>query len=271
MNAFRLPAVTVALATCLLAVSVASQVPKELTKEQERDFLLSARVVNFKLSSKGVTHSRRLTLSDGTFTHDASFQTKDDHNLAVKLADGTTEMNFVDSYKYNIAAYIIAEMLGLEDLLPVTVERKWQGEVGSLTWWLPVVMDEAERLKKRIGIPDIDAWNKQVFKIRVLNELFYDTDPNATNLLIGKEWQVWRIDYSRGFRTNQQLRNSNELVKCDRRLLERLKAMDAAELQRRTRRYLTKPEIEAVVARRDLIVAHFKKMIAEKGEAAALY
>jgi hypothetical protein len=35
------------------------------------------------------------------------------------MASGSTELNFVDSYKYNIAAYALAEMLGVEDMLPV--------------------------------------------------------------------------------------------------------------------------------------------------------
>jgi hypothetical protein len=28
-------------------------------------------------------------------------------------------------------------LLGLEDMLPVCVERSWQGKPGSLSWWLP--------------------------------------------------------------------------------------------------------------------------------------
>jgi len=43
------------------------------SKEQIKQFLLHAKVVNSQESKKGVTHTSRLTLSDGTFTHDASF------------------------------------------------------------------------------------------------------------------------------------------------------------------------------------------------------
>ena len=45
----------------------------------------------------------------------------------MQLASGT-ELNFVDSYKYNIAAYRLAELLGIDDMLPVYVERKWEGD-----------------------------------------------------------------------------------------------------------------------------------------------
>ena len=43
------------------------------------------------------------------------------------MENGATIYNFVDSYKYNIAAYTLSEMLGIDDLLPVYVERKWKG------------------------------------------------------------------------------------------------------------------------------------------------
>jgi hypothetical protein len=50
-----------------------------LSKEQITHFLLTAKVVNSTRSSKGVTNPWRLTLSDGNVTHDASFQTIDEH------------------------------------------------------------------------------------------------------------------------------------------------------------------------------------------------
>jgi len=134
-----------------------------LTKEQIKNFLLTAKIVGSKHSSKGVTSPWRLTLSDGTLTHDASFQAIDEHKANVTLASGRTEMNFVDSYKYNIAAYALAELLGLDDMLPVYVERSWQGNSGSLSWWLPVKMDESGPRQaedsaprsRRMGQPDV--------------------------------------------------------------------------------------------------------------------
>src|SRR6266566_5054311 len=111
-----------------------------LSNEEIKKFLLTAKIVSSKGSKKGKTATVRLTLSDGVRTHDASFQAIDEHKTMAQFAMGT-EMNFVDSYKYNIAAYQLAEMLGLEDIIPVYVERNWQGNTGSLSWWLPVQMD----------------------------------------------------------------------------------------------------------------------------------
>ena len=118
----------IAAAVCLICswlVSAADETT--LTKEQIKHFLLTAKIVGSKQSNKGITQPWRLTLSDGTLTHDASFQAIDEHKTNVTMASGRVEMNFVDSYKYNIAAYELAELLGLDDMLPVYVERSWQG------------------------------------------------------------------------------------------------------------------------------------------------
>jgi hypothetical protein len=258
----------VACLVCQLFVVAADE--PTLTKEQMKEFLLNAKVVSSKESSKGITHTLRLTLSDGTTTHDASFQPIDVHKNEMQTASGT-ELNFVDSYKYNLAAYALAELLGMDNMLPVYVERKYKGEEGSLSWWLPVKMDEVERHKQKLSAPDPDAWNNQMYKIRVFDELVADSDPNLTNVLIGPNWEIWRIDFTRAFRINKKLKDPNDLVRCDRQLLEKLKALDANALAEKTKRYLNKVEVAAVMARRDEIVAQFQKKIAEKGENEVLY
>src|ERR1700680_4068841 len=97
--------------TCRLFVVAADE--PTLTKEQIKQFLLTAKVVNSRQAKNGITHTARLTLSDGTVTHDASFQPIDERKASMVLTSGT-ELNFVDSYKYNIAAYGLAELLGLD-------------------------------------------------------------------------------------------------------------------------------------------------------------
>ena len=110
-----------------------------------------------------------------------------------------------------------------------------------------------------------------MYKIRVFDQLVYDDDPNVTNVLIGEDWKIWRIDFSRAFRHYKNLRDPEDLVRCDRQLFEKLKALDANELARKTEHYLSKDEVQDVMARRDKIVALFQKMISEKGEQEVLY
>jgi len=243
-----------------------------LTPQQQEEFLLNANVIRSSHTSKGVTEPWRLTLNDGTVTHDAGYQTIDDTRPQMKFADGHTEFNFKDSYHYNIAGYVLAKMVGLEEMIPVTVERRWNGMKGSLSWWIPnVAMDEGERMQKNENAPDPDAWNKQMYKIRVFDELAYDTDPNLTNVIITKDWKIWRVDFSRAFRTSKKLRKPDNLVMCDKNLFEKLKALNEADLKTAMGKQISGGEIKGILARRDVIVETFNKMIAEKGESAVLY
>jgi hypothetical protein len=254
--------------SCRLSVLAADE--PTLSKDQIKQFLTTAKVVSSRQAGKGITGTSRLTLSDGTITHDASFQAIDEHKPMAQLGIGT-ELNFVDSYKYNIAAFALAELLGMDDMLPVYVERKWKGTAGSLSWWLPVKMDEVERHKQKLTAPDPDAWNNQMYKIRVFDQLVSDSDPNLTNVLIGENWKIWRIDFTRSFRLNKELKDTKDLVRCDRQLLEKLKQLDVNTLAQKTKGYLTKDEAKAVMARRDKIVSQFQTMIAAKGENEVLY
>ncbi len=255
--------------TCQLSVVAADE--STLTNDQIKQFLLTAKIVGSKEAAKGVTHTSRLTLSDGTITHDASFQGIDEH-AAEKELDSGLALNFVDSYKYNIAAYELAALVGMDNMVPVYVERRWNGHTGSLSWWVPdVKMDEAERYKQKIKAPDTDAWNNQMYRIRVFDQLVSDSDPNLTNVLITNDWKLWRIDFTRAFRLNKDPAHPQDLSRCPREMFEKLKSLDANALEERTKRYLSKDERKAVMQRRDKIVAQFQKMIAEKGESEVLY
>ncbi len=252
-------------------ISLNAQNQEKLTEEQMRDFLLNAKVMSSRQTGKGVTSPYRLTLSDGTIVHDAAFKSVDEYKPSMKFESGGTELNFRDSYKYDIAAYELARLLGLGDMMPVTVERSWSGKRGALSWWLPVKMDEEQRLKNKIIPPDSEAWNRQMHKMRVFAQLVHDTDRNLGNALISEDWHLWMIDFSRAFRLYTKLENPKNLVKCDRQLLQRLRQLDAAELQQKTKNWLNREEIKGVMARRDKIVALFENLIAEKGEKEVLY
>ena len=156
-----------------------------LTPEQKEEFLLNAKVSSSKGIGVGINNTRRATLSDGTLTHDAHGQTVDISKLSFKTLNGV-ELNFRDSYKYNIAAYRLDRLLGL-DMVPVSVERKLGGDTGSVTWWVDdVMMMEMERYKKKVKVPPQRnaAWNDQMYQVRVFNQLVFNNDPNLGNLLI---------------------------------------------------------------------------------------
>lgn len=260
-----------AISVFVLSLGATDSPDVPLDRNQMADFLRNARVVRSQRIGKGVTNPYRLTLKDGTTTHDASFQPVDERRNTKKFADGTTEINYIDSYRYNIAAYKLAELLGLEEMMPVTVKRKWNGMTGSLSWWLAVQMDERERYEKDIRPPDVEGYNRQVHKMRVFAELVYDTDRNIGNMLIGENWEVYMIDFTRAFRLYRDLKDERNLERCSRDLLSRLQDLTLDSLRAAAEDFLTKDEAKAVMARRDLIVEHYSELVAEKGEEAVLY
>ncbi len=134
----------------LFAQEQAAAPSPKLTPEQMAEFLLNAKILKSKATSKGITNSARATLSDGRLTHDAHIQTIDEAKMRFEGSRGT-EMNFKDTWKFNVAAYRLGVMLGLGNMIPMSVERKMPGgKHGSMTWWVDdVLMDEAERFMKK--------------------------------------------------------------------------------------------------------------------------
>jgi hypothetical protein len=219
----------------------------------------------------GVTHPVRLTLDNGRVRHDAAFSTVDERLPVWKGKNNTTELDFVDSYQYTLAAYAVAGLVGLDHMMPVMIERRWQQLKGGLSWWVDGTIDEKERLKKGLKPPDPEAWNDQMHRMKVFAQLVGDTDRNLGNILIGSDWKLWMIDFTRAFRRKRELLNVNDLQRCDRQLLERLRALTKEQLTEKTKPYIGGAEIDALLARRDLIVARFEQLVAERGEARVLY
>jgi hypothetical protein len=236
-----------------------------LSRAQKVAFLLKAKVVKTQAAPEGITGTLRATLDDGNLTHDASIQVIDQFKPRFDTDMGP-ELNFKDSWKFNVAAYKLDQMLGL-NMIPVTVERSYRGSGGSFTWWVDdVVMDEGDRIKKKLQAPDIESWNAQMQIVRVFDQLIFNVDRNLGNLIIDKNWQIWMIDHSRSFRMLLTLREPKNLQQCDRDLIEKLKQLNAETLKKELGKYLDGMEIKGLLARRDRIVKAFE----EKG-AAAIY
>jgi len=241
-----------------------------LTPEEMEVFLLKGRVVRMRDAGSGVTASRRATLSDGRLTHDAHVQTVD---IATNVfeAGRNTELNFKDSYRYNIAGYRLARLIGL-DTVPMSVERNFDGKVAAITWWVDdVKMDEKARLKAKTLGPDPVRTSKQIQVMRVFDELIQNKDRNQGNILWLSDWTMWLIDHTRAFRLGKELLKPEQLTRCDRGLLERLRGVTPESLAQAVGSSLTKGEQEALLARRDRIVKHYDDRIAKFGEAGVLF
>lgn len=254
----------------LLAQKEAATPSTKLSDEETEQFLRTAKVIQYKPTSKGITNSMRATLSDGRITHDSHIQTIDVTKAVFQGTRGA-ELNFRDTWKFNVAAYRLGRMLGV-DMIPMSLERKWGGNAAAYTWWVDdVLMDEGTRLSRKVQPPDPEAWNKQMYAVWIFDQLIYNMDRNVQNLLITKDWKVWMIDHTRAFRLHETLPEPKNLKKCDRKLLAALRQLNQEDLSRQLIPYVIKQEIKALLGRRDKIVKRFEELIAEKGENNILY
>jgi hypothetical protein len=259
---------TLALAALCLAPAFAqtpAPAPAPITTlEQKEDFLKTAEVLKSKAAAKGITNTVRATMSDGALTHDASIQKINEEKARFEGERGV-ELNFRDSYKFNIAAYRLGRMLGLGNMIPPSIERKFGGDNGAFTWWVEdVLMDEATRIQKKVEAPNKDQFNRQYVIMQVFDNLIYNTDRNRQNILFDKDWRLWMIDHTRAFRTRTDLVDPKALGRCDRLLLDNMKGLTFEKMKAELAPYLRDSEIKSILIRRDKIVAHFEA----KGDAA---
>ncbi len=241
------------------------------TCAQIEEFLREGKIGTQRDVPRGVTLPKRATLEHNGLQHDASIQTVDVRKAAFQT-ERRTELNFRDFWGYNVAGYELAKLLDL-NMVPPYVARSVGGSSASLSWWIDDAILEADRKQKNLMPPDIEAWNQQMYVARVFNQLIANMDANLTNFLITRDWQLWLIDFTRAFRLTHDPPNPKDLVKCDRKLLARMRALKRPELEEKLvkPRYLNKLELDALLARRDRIVAHFDKEIRQKGEETVLF
>jgi hypothetical protein len=243
-----------------------------LRGEAAETFLTTAEVVRRRGLDQGITHSDQCTLSDGTRTLRAIWKTIDELKRGVTaLESGGLIVDLADSWKHEVAAYELDKLLGTE-LVPPTVERTIGGRTGSLQMWVEGAMTEADRKQRKMAPPDVRTWNEQIHKVRLLHQLTDNTDArNIRNLLLDPSFRVYAIDFSRAFTASSYLRSETALERFSRAALEALKALDRPTLDAKLGRWLTAPQIEGLLKRRDKIVARAARLVQERGEADVLY
>jgi len=267
----RTPIVPLGLALFAATLAVAGQghalTSAQLTPSEMEAFLLQAKIVDIREAGGGVTGSQRATLTDGMFTHDVHIQTVDVWK-PVFNAGRKTELNFKDTYRFNIAAYRLARLLGVNGV-PMSVERTVDGDVAAVTWWVDdVQMDEKERFKRRAMGPNPLRTSNQLQLMRIWDELIQNRDRNQGNTVWTKDWTMWLIDHTRAFRLGDELMKPEELRRIDRGLLARIKGLTEDSIAKAVGDSLNESEEKAVLQRRDRIVKVFEERAAKVGDAA---
>ncbi len=262
--------------SCLLAfVSFlyAQFIPEEIAQRPKlEEFLKTAEIIRFKDIGEGVTKPCKLDMKMGD----------EEHSGCWKNPSGM-QKGFFEGWQYEIAAYEMDKLLGL-NMIPPTVEREFNGKRGSLQFWITSEMSDLERMEEGIQIPQdkLESWNKQKYLTRAFDCLIANEDRTQQNIRYMKDWRTILIDHSRSFRSSEKFRNQlvfgkNGLLgqKLFRRLpsvfVKNIRALNYDSIKQAVGPYLTDEEIEAILARKKVLLDEIEEMIKEKGEANVLY
>ena len=258
-------------APLLLAQFTAAELAQ---RPQWEEFLRTAKVVKEEQMSgrEAVTSPWVLTLQLGDITHRALW----------KNPEGRMQ-GYIEGWQYEIAAYLLDKELGL-NLVPPTVERRFQENRGSCQYWIDDCISVKEKEEKNIKTPPrwIPGWNRATYLQRFWDNLIANEDRHQNQILVTKDYRMILIDHSRSFRssgnftkkliyTERHPQGPKLMSELPRAIVEKIKGLTFESIKAAVGDYLTDDEINAVLARRDLILAEVDRLVKKNGEAAVLY
>jgi hypothetical protein len=224
-------------------------------QEDFEEYLRTAPIERIEDVGQGITKPRRAFFSPGDVTASA----------IVKVLPRKRMQGFWEGYQSEVAAYVLDRMLRL-DMVPVTVERRVEGDRASVQLWI-----DRTRLLSDIGTetpPRPHEWARQVRRQRVFDALIANIDRNSGNMLVDEDWNMILIDHSRAFMKNETP-FLDKITAVDRGLYEAVKALDEGGLNERLKPWLFgKGSVKDLLKRRDKIVEKLEGLAAERGEAA---
>ncbi len=239
------------------------------TDEEVMEFMRTAKVVSVREIGEGLTKPEVVMLEKEEIQMRAQFQSHNERQDVAQLPTGT-EMGFRDTYLFNIAAYKLGVMLGLDNI-PPCIRRKVKGRWGSVMIWVEKTMTDKQRQAKKIVPPELLRWNRQTYRMWLFDELIANIDRNQGNILIDEGWNVWMIDHTRAFRRGNKLMRPERIKQFDRKLWDRILVLDEKEVKTRLKNLLSGSEVKAIFKRRDELARHIQKLIDKRGEALAFY
>jgi len=223
--------------------------------------LRECRVASIREDEPGRTSPWIVTFAEGCAIQRALF----------RYVDRPRPQLMADSYKYDIAAYELTKLLGVE-LIPPVVDREMKGRQGTLQVFLENCIREKDRRRKKLEPPDARAFGRALEELKVFVNLAYDDCFNSDDLYIHMEdWRVCRVDFSEAFAPVPELLPCCDLTVCSKKLYKGILELDEEAVRAALGRYLSDEEIGALLIRKNLVIDKIKALIAEKGEESVLF
>jgi len=243
-----------------------------VSREKWEEFLKTAEIVGSEDIPEGVTKPIRVFLKkDGM-----------EGSGAWKKVKGIRQ-GFLEGWQHEIAAYEMDKLLGL-NMIPTTVEREFKGEKGSLQFWMEFEMSDLERMNQNIEVPasKFDNWTKMKYLMRAFDSLIANEDRTQENVRYTKDWRMILIDHSQSFRSSRKhtknliygkkgIKEQKFFRILPRAFVGKIKVLHFDSIKKAVGSYLKNKEIEAILARKKLLLTEIDEMIKEKGEERVLY
>ena len=234
------------------------------------EFMRTAEIQSVEDLEVGITDPRRVELVKDGVTMRAALR---DFDKTYELMRFEREFydRLRDSYTFDLAAYELSALLGLNNIPPVTL-RTVNGVEATLQIWVEDAMVEWDRFEQKIMPPDEMRFHMQRQNMLVFDSLIGNVDRNNGNVLYDEAWNHWLIDHSRSFlRNDAKMPYLDDIQWCARSLYDGLKALDRDDMATLLSPTLTSPEIDWMLKRRDKVIARLDGLIEERGEDAVLF
>ena len=238
-----------------------SQSLSGMSDEALEDFMMNAEIVSVEDIGTGITKPKRVSQSRDGFTNDAVFKYEDSNpGIESRKKYISRRYNDSDRYVYDIAAYKLDRMLGWQ-MVPTAVLGEVRGDQGALSDWVENAINERDRLEKEIPFEGYCKQQEQ-YRLRfVFDILIHNDDRNLTNILwTKKDFMMRFIDHSLAFRTTEKRPKQYRKVtlQVSDLLRSRLESLNEPQLTAELSDYLHPKQINAILARRDLILKEAK-------------
>lgn len=242
------------------------------THDQILDFLSKAAVLSLKPLGQGTTGAERAELEKDGVQLRAIFRHVDTGNTRRQrvVRRGVTCTDDRDSYTFEVAAYHLGRLIGIETIPPVVLQEI-DGKRGSLQFWIENAITEWERISRGLTVPDPERWMKQDQTMRLFDGLIFNYDRNLGNILYDSTWRMWYIDHTRSFQHATRVPAMNEIVRCDRRIWERLRNLSDKEIVDCLDPFLDALSIRSLLSRKRLLARHIQYLIETHGEEHVLF
>jgi len=224
--------------------------------QEFEEYLRNAEIVKMEALSVGVTRPSRAWFAPGGLFE----------SMAWKGIKPGRYSGHWESYKSEIASYELDKILEM-NMIPPTVEKRVKGELGAAVMWVSPVKSFTDMGGPPAPPPvHMSAWNKQLVRAKMLDNLINNRDPNLGNWLVDPSWNLILIDHTRAFEAGKN--PVHDLTRVDRELWERFKTLTEEGLQAALGQWLDERAIRGVLERRERMQADIDKLVAAKGEAA---